>query len=100
MPPYRRTPSAPALPTLYEASLASTDDAEEHDEDDDSYSIAPSTIAPSELSKHWYESPRERLGLGRRLQINDISPWDEQRGAAGKPKKSRLSMFGRTVSKG
>ncbi|RAR00062.1 ca2+-modulated nonselective cation channel polycystin [Stemphylium lycopersici] len=91
MPPYRRTPSAPALPTLYEASLASTDDAEEHDEDDDSYSIAPSTIAPSELSKHWYESPRERLGLGRRLQINDISPWDEQRGAAASscnPRKS------------
>lgn len=101
MPHYRRTPSAPALPTLYEASLASTDDLrEDRDDDDDSYSIAPSTIAPSELSKHWYESPRERLGLGRRLQINDVSPWDEQREAAGKPKKSRLSMFGKAVSRG
>jgi hypothetical protein len=98
---YRRTPSAPALPTLYEASLASTDDLrEDHDDDEDSYSIAPSTIAPSELSKHWYESPRERLGLGRRLQINDVSPWEEQREAAGKPKKSRLSMFGKAVSRG
>jgi hypothetical protein len=102
MPHYRRTPSAPALPTLYEASLASTDDlSEDRDDDhDDSYSIAPSTIAPSELSKHWYESPRERLGLGRRLQINDVSPWEEQREAAGKPKKSRLSMFGKAVSRG
>ena len=89
---YRRTPSASALPTLYEASLASTDDADE----DDSRSIAPSTTAPSKLSKHWYESPRERLGLGRRLQINDASPWDDQAEAEGKPKKSRLSMFGRT----
>jgi hypothetical protein len=101
MPHYRRTPSAPALPTLYEASLASTDDLQHDcDDDDDSYSIAPSTIAPSELSMHWYESPRERLGLGRRLQINDVSPWEEQREASGKPKKSRLSMFQKAVSRG
>lgn len=103
MPHYRRTPSAPALPTLYEASLASTDDLRQDrddEDDDDSYSIAPSTIAPSELSKHWYESPRERLGLGRRLQINDVSPWGEEREAAGKPRKSRLSMFGKAVSRG
>jgi hypothetical protein len=91
---YRRTPSASALPTLYESSLASTDNLA--DDEDDACSIAPSTIAPSELSKHWYESPRERLGLGRRLQINDASPWEDQSEAAGKPKKSRLSMFGRT----
>jgi hypothetical protein len=94
MSPYKRTPSASALPTLYEASLASTEDLAE--EEDDSQSIAPSTIAPSELSKHWYESPRERLGLGRRLQINDAFSWEDQGQAAGKPKKSRLSMFGRT----
>jgi hypothetical protein len=86
---------------LYEASLASTDDFQnDRDDDDDSYSIAPSTIAPSELSMHWYESPRERLGLGRRLQINDVSPWEEQREASGKPKKSRLSMFQKAVSRG
>ncbi|KAF1837472.1 hypothetical protein BDW02DRAFT_595466 [Decorospora gaudefroyi] len=97
MPPYRRAPSASALPTLYEASLASTDDGAE---DDDSHSIAPSTIAASELSQHWYESPRERLGLGRRLQINDASPWEDQGESAGKPKKNRLSMFGRRDSKG
>ncbi|KAH6878792.1 hypothetical protein BKA58DRAFT_453031 [Alternaria rosae] len=93
-PHYRRTPSAPVLPTLYEASLASTDDLREDrddDDDDDSYSIAPSTIAPSELSKHWYESPRERLGLGRRLQINDVSPWDEQRGATASCEPERSS---------
>ena len=103
IPPYRRTPSVPTLPTLYEASMASTEDLAEDSEDDyndDSYSIAPSTIAPSELSKHWYKSPRERLGLGRRLQINDVLPWDEPKETTGKPKKSRLSMFQRVVARG
>ncbi|EUC43526.1 hypothetical protein COCMIDRAFT_7026 [Bipolaris oryzae ATCC 44560] len=99
MAPYRRTPQAPALPTLYESSLASTDESEDDDDNGDTRSIAPSTIAPSELSLHWYESPRERLGLGRRLQINDVLPWDEQRGGKGKPKKSRLLAFGRSSSK-
>ena len=94
MPPYRRTASGPALSTLYEASIAGT---EENDEDDEPRSIAPSTIAPSELSLHWYESPRERLGLGRRLQINDVLPWDEQRSGGAKPKKSRLLVFGRSL---
>lgn len=99
MTPYRRTPQAPALPTLYESSLASTNESEDDDDNGDARSIAPSTIAPSELSLHWYESPRERLGLGRRLQINDVLPWDEQRGGKGKPKKSRLLVFGRSSSK-
>ena len=83
--------------------MASTEDLAEDSEDDyndDSYSIAPSTIAPSELSKHWYKSPRERLGLGRRLQINDVLPWDEPKETTGKPKKSRLSMFQRVVARG
>ncbi|CAA9964439.1 hypothetical protein PTMSG1_07798 [Pyrenophora teres f. maculata] len=106
IPPYRRTPSVPTLPTLYEASMTSTEDLaqdseyDDNDDNDDSYSIAPSTIAPSELSKHWYESPRERLGLGRRLQINDVLPWDEPKETTGKPKKSRLSMFQRVVARG
>ncbi|KAI8940442.1 hypothetical protein NX059_004129 [Plenodomus lindquistii] len=99
MPSYRRTPSASALPTLYEVSLASSTESlatirDNGDRDEDTHSIAPSTIAPSELSKHWYESPRERLGLGGRLTMNDVSPWDNQGDARGKPKKSRLSMFG------
>ncbi|RMZ66960.1 ca2+-modulated nonselective cation channel polycystin [Pyrenophora seminiperda CCB06] len=105
IPPYKRTPSVPTLPTLYEASMASTEDLREDSEDDnddnnDSYSITPSTIAPSELSRHWYKSPRERLGLGRRLQINDVLPWDEPKETTGKPKKSRLSMFQRVVARG
>lgn len=107
---YRTTPVSSALPTLYEASLASTEslatvrddreDAEARDEDDDDVqSIAPSTIAPSVLSTHWYESPRERLGLGGRLRMsNDISPWDNG-GPLGKPKKNRLSLFGLGTSK-
>ncbi|KAL6711813.1 hypothetical protein ACN47E_002856 [Coniothyrium glycines] len=74
---HRTTPSNSALPTLYETSLASTESLDTIRDDDDAVSIAPSTIAPSELSNHWYESPRERLGLGGRLRMStDISPWD------------------------
>ncbi|CAO2656634.1 Nn.00g054370.m01.CDS01 [Neocucurbitaria sp. VM-36] len=91
---YRSTPSSSALPTLYEASLASTDSLATVQDDEDSRSIAPSSIAPSELSGHWYESPRERLGLGGRIRKNDILPWDDQGRSLGKPKKNRLSMFG------
>ena len=92
-----------ALPTLYEASLASTDDYvddddEDEDDDDDAQSIAPSTIAPSVLSEHWYESPRERLGLGGRLRMGDAQPWDSQRPSSGK-RKSRLSMFGKVTAR-
>ncbi|KAF1940259.1 hypothetical protein EJ02DRAFT_350428 [Clathrospora elynae] len=95
--PQRKLPSAPTLPTLYEASLASTDSLVTAGDDSDAHSTAPSTIAPSELSNHWYESPRERLGLGRRLQINDASPWGSQgqgETVEGRPKKNRLSIFG------
>ncbi|KAJ4372106.1 hypothetical protein N0V83_003879 [Neocucurbitaria cava] len=91
---YRSTPSSSALPTLYEASLASTDSLDTVQDNSDTRSIAPSSIAPSELSGHWYESPRERLGLGGRIRKNDILPWDDQGNSLGKPKKNRLSMFG------
>lgn len=90
---YRTTPISSGLPTLYEASLASTDH-----EESDAQSIAPSTIAPSELSEHWFDSPRERLGLGGRLRMNDTLPWEGQRESPGK-KKSRLSMFGRVTTR-
>jgi hypothetical protein len=96
--PYRNTRSnSAALPTLYEASLAGTDVDETYQEDgdyadDDTYSIAPSTIAPSVLSSHWHDSPRERLGLGGRLSINEVLPWESGKDMPGKPKKSRLSM--------
>ncbi|KAH9878953.1 hypothetical protein J1614_002388 [Plenodomus biglobosus] len=78
---YRRTPPTSALPTLYEVSLASSTESlgtVRDKGDGDDKSIASSTIAESELSKHWYESPRERLGLGGRLKMNDVSPWDSQ----------------------
>ncbi|KAF1842688.1 uncharacterized protein K460DRAFT_133137 [Cucurbitaria berberidis CBS 394.84] len=75
---YRSTPSASALPTLYEASVASTESLATVRDDSDARSLAPSSIAPSELSGHWYESPRERLGLGGRLRKNDVVPWDDQ----------------------
>lgn len=97
--PYRNTRSnSAALPTLYEAPLAGTDADETYQEDgdyadDDAYSIAPSTIAPSVLSSHWHDSPRERLGLGGRLSINEALPWGTGKDAPGKPtKKNRLSM--------
>ncbi|KAH7076770.1 hypothetical protein BKA63DRAFT_289523 [Paraphoma chrysanthemicola] len=96
---YRTTPRTSGLPTLYEASLASTesDETVQDDRDDDSYSIAPSTVAPSVLSAHWHDSPRERLGLGGRLRMNDPSPWEAHRAPPGKLKKYRLSMFGKAT---
>ncbi|KAH7372327.1 hypothetical protein BKA66DRAFT_513878 [Pyrenochaeta sp. MPI-SDFR-AT-0127] len=96
---YRATPSSSALPTLYEASMASTESLVTVQNDNDAQSIAPSSIAPSELSGHWYESSRERLGLGGRLRMNDVLPWDSQGNSLGKPKKNRLSMFGRGVAR-
>lgn len=99
---YRTTPMSSGLPTLYEASLASTD--YEHDGgnydgnyDDDTESIASSTIAPSELSEHWHDSPRERLGLGGHLRMGDAMPWESQRQSPGK--KKRLSLFGKVTTR-
>jgi hypothetical protein len=90
------------LPTLYEASLASNDSGDsdetvQDDQDDDSYSVTPSTIAPSELSAHWHESPRERLGLGGRLRMDAALPWEGQGDEPGKLKKYRLSIFGKVT---
>jgi hypothetical protein len=106
VPSYRTTPISSGLPTLYEASLASTESdgnlsdetVQDHD-DTDAQSIAPSTIAPSELSAHWRDSPRERLGLGGRLRMNADLPWEVQgQGESpGKLKKYRLSMFGKVT---
>ncbi|KAF2831644.1 hypothetical protein CC86DRAFT_342608 [Ophiobolus disseminans] len=103
-PSYRTSRTSSGLPTLYEASLASTESDEtiqddDDDEDDDAYSIAPSTIAPSVLSSRWLESPRERLGLGGRLRMNGGLPWDDQKEPPGKPKKNRLSMFSKGSSR-
>jgi len=98
---YRRRPSASALPTVYEASLASSTESlgplreNGHGHvDEDANSIAPSKIPSSERFIPWHESPRERLGLGGRLKMNDdLSPWDSQGETRGKLKKSRLSTF-------
>ncbi|KAJ4287937.1 hypothetical protein N0V90_011952 [Kalmusia sp. IMI 367209] len=108
--------SAPAMPTLYEVSIASTDDTvtdsaeldrtDSRDSTDSSTapSIAPSTAPsvatsfnPSVMSASWYRSPRERLGLGGRIRKNDVLPWEGQVEQAhpGKAKKSRLSVFSR-----
>jgi hypothetical protein len=98
-PSYRPSRASTPLPTLYEASLASTDGTDEAQPDDDdndnddAYSIAPSTIAPSVMSSRWHDSPRERLGLGGRLRMNEKLPWEDGREALGKPKKNRLSFF-------
>ena len=59
-------------------------------------SVAPSTIAPSVLSAHWHDSPRERLGLGGRLRMNAELPWEGQAEESGK-KKYRLSLFGKVT---
>jgi hypothetical protein len=101
---YRSTPISSGLPTLYEASVNSTesDDSDETVQDhanDDAQSIAPSTVAPSIMSARWHDSPRERLGLGGRLRMDAALPWGEGSGdPPGKQKKSfRLSVFGKVT---
>jgi hypothetical protein len=106
MPAYRTTPIGSGLPTLYEASLNSNaadetaqDDGGEDDENDDAYSIAPSTLAPSVMSARWLDSSRERLGLGGRLRMNEMSPWEGRKEQSGEPKKKRLSLFGKVTTR-
>lgn len=77
--------------------MQDNDNDDDDYDDDDSYSIAPSTVAPSVLSAHWHDSPRERLGLGGRLRMNDVLPWESQRESQDKPKKHRLSIFGKVT---
>jgi len=98
----------PGLPTLYEVSIASTDDTATETGSiartslESVSSMAPSiatSYAPSEMSASWYRSPRERLGLGGRVRKNDVLPWErDEAGQRGKDKgkKSRLSMFSRS----
>jgi hypothetical protein len=103
---HRRTPSG--LPTLYEVSIASSQDvavgAIESDTPRQSMdSIAPSiasslalSVTPSVMSDSWYQSPRERLGLGGpRMWKTNTTPWDNDgKLPSGKPKRgSRLSLF-------
>ncbi|KAL5421744.1 hypothetical protein PMIN04_005262 [Paraphaeosphaeria minitans] len=94
--------SSPALPTLYEASIASTDDTDaasdttevgrtrtrestDSAESFSAHSIAPSTapsvatsFTPSVMSASWYRSSRERLGLGGRIRKSDVLPWEQK----------------------
>lgn len=107
--PIAPAPSAPSslrsramssgLPTLYENSIASSESLETVRDDGDARSIAPSvtpsSIAPSELSEHWYQSPRDRLGLGGQLRKSDVLPWKTGEDDPGKPKtqRHRLSML-------
>ncbi|KAK5141308.1 hypothetical protein LTR04_002656 [Oleoguttula sp. CCFEE 6159] len=77
----------------------------------DTASIAESH-APSEMSAQWYRSPRERLGLGGRINRKDALPWESASaadmssrhdrnstptpGAADKKtKQHRRSLFGK-----
>jgi hypothetical protein len=98
-------PNFSSLPTLYEASVASSSEtndtiAELPDigrsrKNSDAVSIAPS-LTPSEMSATWYQTSRERLGLGGRIRKNDVLPWESSGGVQpGKRKKHPLSMFGR-----
>ena len=86
------------LPTLYENSIASTESLETIRDDSDARSIAPSltpsSIAPSELSEHWHQSSRDRLGLGGQLRKSDVLPWKTADDTLGKPKnRHRLSLL-------
>lgn len=81
------------LPTLYENSIASAESLDTVRDESDAQSIAPSitpsSIAPSELSEHWHQSPRDRLGLGGQVRKNDVLPWAATEDTAGKPKNRR-----------
>lgn len=118
--PHHHKLGSPALPTLYEASIASTDDMDaasdtteigrthtrgstDSDGSFSAHSIAPST-APSVatsftlsvMSASWYRSSRERLGLGGQIRKSDALPWAQtETEHRGKPKKSRMSVFSR-----
>jgi len=87
------------LPTLYENSIASTESLETVRDDSDARSIAPSftpsSIAPSELSEHWHQSSRDRLGLGGQMRKSDVLPWSKtMEESPGKPKnRYRLSLL-------
>ncbi|KAF2806770.1 uncharacterized protein BDZ99DRAFT_500839 [Mytilinidion resinicola] len=66
-------------------------------------SVAASSIAPSEMSARWFQSPRERLGLGGRIKKNDVLPWEMglgERDAADRKnsKRNRLSLFGKSAA--
>lgn len=78
-------------------------------EEDDTLSPTPSRT-PSEMSDSWFQSPRERLGLGGQIRKNEdeVSPWNVDgkssgdvdadasvQAETGKRKKRGLSMFGR-----
>ncbi|KAF1999427.1 hypothetical protein P154DRAFT_523234 [Amniculicola lignicola CBS 123094] len=94
-----------ALPTLYEASITSNNNTitdspttSHPRESTDASSIAPSiatSVTPSEMSASWYQSSRERLGLGGRIRKSDVLPWEsrEEELAPGKRKKKHLSVF-------
>ncbi|KAJ4992097.1 hypothetical protein SVAN01_02418 [Stagonosporopsis vannaccii] len=86
------------LPTLYENSIASTESLETIRDESDAHSIAPSvtpsSIAPSELSEHWHQSSRDRLGLGGQMRKSDVLPWNSTEDSLGKPKsRNRLSSL-------
>jgi hypothetical protein len=79
------------LPTLYENSIASTESLETIRDDNDAASFAP-----SELSEHWYQSPRDRLGLGGQMRKGGVLPWTtvSSEDTSGKPKnRHRLSSL-------
>ena len=94
-PPIAAAPSAlrsrtmsPSLPTLYENSIASAESLETIRDD--------ASIAPSELSEHWHQSPRDRLGLGGQMRRGGVLPWTavSSEDTSGKPKnRHRLSSL-------
>ncbi|EON61983.1 hypothetical protein W97_01201 [Coniosporium apollinis CBS 100218] len=111
---YSRPSSAGTImaPTERAETGPSTDTRSMHRPRDsmDMRSLA-SSVAPSVLSARWFQSPKERLGLGGRIKKPESLPWEEQHShalaldalAPGQPtvwpsgeekrKKKGLSMF-------
>lgn len=70
------TPTATALAAHAGGPHAADAEADDDDEvdgaDDDAETVS---LAPSEMSLQWFQSPRERLGLGGRVSRSGAVPW-------------------------
>ncbi|KAF2739152.1 hypothetical protein EJ04DRAFT_354080 [Polyplosphaeria fusca] len=83
------------MPTLYEdeGSSSSTETIACLPEARERRNSDAGSVTGSVMSASWYQSSRERLGLGGRIRKSDVLPWESAADAPGRKKKGRMSMF-------
>ncbi|KAF2682849.1 hypothetical protein K458DRAFT_390764 [Lentithecium fluviatile CBS 122367] len=81
-----------SLPTLYEASIASTDTitdppnlSKRSSKNSDETFIAPPTPTTPTSQRNRSNSSRDRLGLGGHIRKNEVLPWESQEQPAHAP---------------